>query len=318
MSNPPYNPNQPGGYGQDPYGQQPQQGGYGQQPQQGGYGQDPYGQQSPQGGYGQQPQQGYGQQPQQGGYGQQNYGQPPAGGGYGGGYTPQQEPPKKNNTPLIAAIVAVAVLVAGVGIWALTRGGDSATTTPVSTATSQSPSESPSETETSPQETETSPEETETSPEETETTPEETETALGYKAGDCIRITEVSTSRYNLSKAECGDLSGSSFYVAKVITDGGTCATNYARYTTTRGGTTTRLCLMENLEQGKCYTKSTTKVFGEAVIDCAKSTKSTDFKLVKRVDGKADKNLCTAGTGNTVRVAPDGPAPRTYCMSRAN
>ncbi|MGW6623211.1 RDD family protein [Nocardia sp. NPDC055002] len=82
-----YDPNQypqggqPGGYGQDPYGQQQPQPGYGQQQPYGqpghggapqpGYGQpDPYGQQQP--AYGQDP---YGQQqqpyPQQGQYGQQ-------------------------------------------------------------------------------------------------------------------------------------------------------------------------------------------------------------------------------------------------------
>ncbi|MEU4415400.1 RDD family protein [Nocardia salmonicida] len=87
-----YDPNQypqggqPGGYGQDPYGQQQPQPGYGQQQPYGqpghggapqpGYGQpDPYGQQQP--AYGQDP---YGQQqgyPQQGQYGQQQgqYGQ---------------------------------------------------------------------------------------------------------------------------------------------------------------------------------------------------------------------------------------------------
>lgn len=84
-----YDPNQypqggqPGGYGQDPYGQQQPQPGYGQQQPYGqpghggapqpGYGQpDPYGQQQP--AYGQDP---YGQQqgyPQQGQYGQQQQG----------------------------------------------------------------------------------------------------------------------------------------------------------------------------------------------------------------------------------------------------
>ncbi|WP_156036881.1 FHA domain-containing protein [Glycomyces sp. NRRL B-16210] len=62
----PYGQQQPGGYGQDPYGQPSQpQDPYGQQP---GYGQDPYGQQPQQ-------QDPYGQQ-QPGGYGQDPYGQP--------------------------------------------------------------------------------------------------------------------------------------------------------------------------------------------------------------------------------------------------
>ncbi|MGQ0839031.1 hypothetical protein [Actinokineospora sp.] len=113
-----YPPQQPGPYGQDPYGQQ--QPGYGQQPGQ-------YGQQQP----------GYGQ-PQQ--FGQDPYGHP----GYGG-YGPGGEPPKKNNGKIIA-IVVIAVLVlagAGVGVYFLTKaddkpvatapGGDTTTTKPKTT-----------------------------------------------------------------------------------------------------------------------------------------------------------------------------------------
>ena len=81
---------QQGGFGQQQggFGQQPQQGGFGQQPQLGGFGQQQGGfaQQPQQGGFGQQqPQQGgFGQQqPQQGGFGQQQ----PQQGGYG-----QQQP----------------------------------------------------------------------------------------------------------------------------------------------------------------------------------------------------------------------------------
>lgn len=118
----------------NPYGQQPQGGGYGQ-PQQGGYGQPQpqqggYGQPQPQPGYGypQQPQQGgYGQppqQPQQPGYGQvppQNpYGQQPPGYGY-----PQQAPPQggggKKTGLIIGAVVALVAV--GVGVFFATKGG---------------------------------------------------------------------------------------------------------------------------------------------------------------------------------------------------
>ncbi len=103
-----------GTYGQGAYGQQPNYGGYGQQPPQGTGSYGGYGQQPNYGGYGQQPQQGtgsyggYGQQPNYGGYTPKpNYGgygqQPPAGyGNYGaqgggagdqGGYPPPSEAP---------------------------------------------------------------------------------------------------------------------------------------------------------------------------------------------------------------------------------
>jgi hypothetical protein len=98
-------------YPQQPYGQQPDPYGQGQQ-QPGQYG--GYQQPTPTGGYPQQggPQQGgqYGgydptqqyQQPQYGGY--------PGGGQYGGGYG---GPPEKKNTGMIVAIVAIVVLVLG-------------------------------------------------------------------------------------------------------------------------------------------------------------------------------------------------------------
>jgi hypothetical protein len=115
----------------DPYGQQPQGGGYGQ-PQQGGYGQPQPPQQPPpppQGGYGQpqQPPPGYGypqqapppgQAPygQQPGYGQQQpYGQVPQQPGYG--YPPQ--PPQGGGgkrTGIIIGVV-VALVVVGVGVF---------------------------------------------------------------------------------------------------------------------------------------------------------------------------------------------------------
>lgn len=176
MSNqPPPLPGQPGQpeqpYGSQPYGQpgQPASGqGYGQQspgygqPQQGygqqspsyGQSQPAYGQpeQSPPGydqtqpaygqsqpgygqsqpGYGQQ-QQGYGQQP---GYSQQSpYGAPPGGSGpYPGG-----QPPAKSKLPIIigAAVLAVALLVAGILIFQRGRGDDPGPTTGPGTSTTQ-------------------------------------------------------------------------------------------------------------------------------------------------------------------------------------
>ncbi|SEG86500.1 hypothetical protein SAMN05216223_117109 [Actinacidiphila yanglinensis] len=138
---PPPNPygNQPqgGGYGQPQpgpppqggYGQPPQQGGYGQ-PQQGGYGQPqaqpgygypqqapppapPYGGQAPQQpAYGQQP--GYGQQPP--------YGQVPQQQGYGYPQPPQGGNGKRNG--LIIGVV-VALVAVGAGVFFATKGGGS-------------------------------------------------------------------------------------------------------------------------------------------------------------------------------------------------
>ncbi|SDC11065.1 hypothetical protein [Actinokineospora iranica] len=115
-----YPPQEPGQYGQDPFGRQPDP--YGQQPRQ----PDPYGQQ-PQDPYGQQPYQGYGQTQS---FGQDPYAQQAYPGGYGQPGGPDGEPPRKN-TGKIVAIVAIAVLVlggAGVGIYFLTKGDDKPST----------------------------------------------------------------------------------------------------------------------------------------------------------------------------------------------
>lgn len=137
-----YPPQQPGPYGQDPYGQQPQQ-----PPQSPPYGQPspPYGQQPSPPPYGGQPSPPYGQPPQPQ--------QPPQFGGqtsyqglgsYGG---QPPEPPKKRNTGMIVAIVLIVLLVVGgggVALFVLNKDDDkpnASTNTTDETSQSESPSE---------------------------------------------------------------------------------------------------------------------------------------------------------------------------------
>lgn len=110
---PPYSQPTPSG----PY--PPPQGGGPTQGQQGPYGQEgPYGQQAPYG--------------QQGPYQQNPYGQPPQGpggpagqqqpyGAYPGGQQPQQKSSKA--VPIVIGVVVLALVVAGIGIALITRGG---------------------------------------------------------------------------------------------------------------------------------------------------------------------------------------------------
>jgi hypothetical protein len=127
-----YGQPQPGPPPQGGYGQPQQQGGYGQPQQQGGYGQP----QSPQPGYGypqqappaapygQPPQPGYGQ-PQQPGYGQQPpYGQMPQQ-GYGYPQPPQSGGNGKRNGIIIGVVVALVVIGGGVFIAAKSGGSSS-------------------------------------------------------------------------------------------------------------------------------------------------------------------------------------------------
>jgi hypothetical protein len=124
MSQPPYGGQygQPGPYGQP--GQPGPPGAYGQPAQPG-----PYGQPSPQPGP-------YGQPGQPGPYGPPGGGFPPGG---PGGYGPYGQPPKKNSA-LPWIIVAVVVVLVGVGavLFFTLRGGDDDTSTAASTTTATS------------------------------------------------------------------------------------------------------------------------------------------------------------------------------------
>lgn len=136
------NPQGQQGYGQGPYGAQPQQQGYGAgqygaQPQQQSYGQDasnPYGVSNSQNPYGgQSSSDPYGAQ-NQGGY-PQGYGQP--------GMSPMGVPPQgeKSKAPLLIGIVAgivVLVMIGGLVVWGMLRPSSTSASDPSSDRTSSS------------------------------------------------------------------------------------------------------------------------------------------------------------------------------------
>ena len=74
-------------------------------------------------GYGQQPQPSYGQQPP---YGFAGYGTPP-------------QPPRKNHSGLLVALVGILVIALGIGVWWFLGRNDQQTTTPSTSATTQTP-----------------------------------------------------------------------------------------------------------------------------------------------------------------------------------
>ena len=210
--------NQP--YGDQGYGQQQ---GYGQpsanQPHGQGYGDQGYGQAGGQSqGYGQpsanQPSanQPYGDQ----GYGQQQgYGQPSANQPYGQGHGQQQgyqsyggQPPQssgKSKMPLIAGLVALAVLIAGVGVYFLTRDSGASSgqgSTAQTTTAPKSTEPETSEPETTEPET-TEPETTEPETTEPETTEPET-TKGGGPVEDPGKWKSVATSDLKLPKSVDG------------------------------------------------------------------------------------------------------------------
>ena len=74
-------------------------------------------------GYGQQPQPSYGQQPP---YSFADYGTPP-------------QPPRKNHSGLLVALVGILVIALGIGVWWFLGRNDQQTTTPSTSATTQTP-----------------------------------------------------------------------------------------------------------------------------------------------------------------------------------
>lgn len=193
---------QPEGYGQGPYPNQPQN-----QPHSG---QPPY--------QGQQPYPGQQQPPyEQPSYGQPAYGAPqpswgqPGVGGYGpqdpgpGGWGPPPGPPKKNSGPVIAvAIVAALVLLGGGGaiVWALS-GGDSGTKKHTPVAVSTAPTIAPSFPTSVPSFPTTFPT---PSGLPTPTSSSTLDQSMFVQAGDCVRISGKAPD-LKMIKSDCGSAS---------------------------------------------------------------------------------------------------------------
>lgn len=241
MTTPPF---QSGPYGQEPYGQG---GGYGQ-----------YGQPQPPQQYGQ-PQ--YVRQPQYGATQQwPNYG------GLGQG---PPEPPQKNKTPMIVAIVAIAVLVIGgatVGIIFATKdSGKSATQTTTQTS-----------------------EGTATTDEEETTTEEPVVSGEAYDAepGDCIKVNVASSTEAEVEIVGCSEDEAIYRVGTREETDTADCPND--QYVTYTEQGRLLLCLQLNVEKGDCLQVTDT---ADAFVDC--SDPNVTNVVLDVLDGVDDETQCT-------------------------
>jgi hypothetical protein len=131
-----------------------------------------------------------------------------------------------------------------------------------------------------------------------------TSDAAQSKAGECASVTGT-TSKPEFKVVDCG-AAEANYTIGKVL--GSTtesCNGDYDEYTeSARRGPDSKLCLVPNLVEGKCYEEGTG--MGYPAVDCAKSGA---VKLVKLVKGAVDEAACGEATPMTF------PEPKTtFCF----
>ncbi|WP_067713406.1 LppU/SCO3897 family protein [Nocardia yamanashiensis] len=129
------------------------------------------------------------------------------------------------------------------------------------------------------------------------------------KVGDCINVIKGSMFDSKTEPVDCGSPKAV-YQVAKVFDSKADCAADYTSYEETlNGGTTAFLCLAPNFKQDSCYHES--MLTGYQFAECASSEAS--FRVLTRVDGQADENLCGPDTDSVITLAD---RPTTFCLGK--
>ncbi|MRH87363.1 hypothetical protein GFY24_07790 [Nocardia sp. SYP-A9097] len=127
------------------------------------------------------------------------------------------------------------------------------------------------------------------------------------KVGDCINVLKGSMIDSKTEPADCAS-EKAVYKVAQVFDTKADCAADYTSYEETlNGGTTAFLCLAPNFKQGACYHESS--LTGYQFADCASSEAS--FRVLTRVDGEADENLCGSEANSVITLADP---KTTFCL----
>ncbi|MFD0204752.1 MULTISPECIES: LppU/SCO3897 family protein [Saccharothrix] len=137
-----------------------------------------------------------------------------------------------------------------------------------------------------------------------------TSDAAQSKAGDCASVTGTS-SKPEFKNVDCGSAEAN-YTIGKVL---GSTAEScpgeyYDEYTeTARRGPDSKLCLVPNLAEGKCYDLDGGTQMGYPAVDCGKSGV---LKLTKLVKDSVDEAACGDATPLTY------PEPKTtFCFAPA-
>lgn len=137
------------------------------------------------------------------------------------------------------------------------------------------------------------------------------------KAGDCASVTGTTISP-KYKKVDCGSTEAN-YFIAKAMnsTTEACPSEDYAEYTESgRRSSSLKLCLVEKLEEGKCYQEEIVKINmeGMKVVECPKAP--NEFAVQKILKIEKVVKAATAECGEATAVAYAEPAPGiTYCVS---
>ncbi|SDN04147.1 hypothetical protein SAMN04488074_13247 [Lentzea albidocapillata subsp. violacea] len=139
------------------------------------------------------------------------------------------------------------------------------------------------------------------------------------KPGDCASLTGT-TFKPTYKKVDCS-AAEANYFIAKAMnsTKEACPSEDYAEYTESgRRSSSLKLCLVEKLEEGKCYEEELVKMKmdGMKVVDCSKG--NNEFAVQKVLKVEKVVRAATADCGEATAVAYAEPAPGiTYCISAA-
>ncbi|MET9486322.1 hypothetical protein [Nocardia sp. NPDC006630] len=129
------------------------------------------------------------------------------------------------------------------------------------------------------------------------------------KVGDCINVIKGSMIDSKTEPVDCAS-EKAVYKVAKVFDAKADCAADYTSYEETLNATTTAfLCLAPNFKQASCYHDA--PMTGYQYADCASSDAS--FRVLQRIDGQADENLCSADADNVITLSDP---QTTFCLGK--
>lgn len=142
-------------------------------------------------------------------------------------------------------------------------------------------------------------------------------TGPSAKAGDCASVTGT-TSSPKYKKVDCTS-SEANYVIAKAMnsTSEACPGKEYAEYAESgRRGFPLKLCLVEKLEEGRCYEKrpARTNMEGMKIVDCSKG--NDEFTVQKVIKVEKVVKSATAECGGATPLSYAEPAPGiTYCLS---
>ncbi|MFF2087620.1 hypothetical protein ACFVVM_27915 [Nocardia sp. NPDC058176] len=131
------------------------------------------------------------------------------------------------------------------------------------------------------------------------------------KVGDCINVISASMINSETEPADCASETAV-YKVVQVFDTKTECHEDYTSYEETwgSGGTVAFLCLAPNFKQDSCYNEG--MMTGYKHVPCTADNAS--FKVVSRVDGQVDEQLCGEDADQVLLLAE--PAT-TFCLGSA-